>query len=54
VACGSALDRAGCHPRNNLPLKEHEHDERQNGDDKHIGEEQVPLRTELAHEAEKR
>ena len=47
----SAFDRATCRPGNDLPLEEHEHDEGRNSDDDHIGKEQVPLRTELAHEA---
>ena len=51
---GSAFDRACRHARNDLPLEEHEHDERQNGNDNHIGKKQVPLRAELAHEAEER
>jgi hypothetical protein len=38
-----ALNRAGRHPFNDLPLEEEEHDQRRDRDDNHIGEEQVPL-----------
>src|SRR6478752_183714 len=49
-----SFDRPADHPRHDLPLEEQEQDERRNRDDEHIGEEQVPLGTELAHEAVQR
>ena len=50
----SALDRTGRQSRDKLLLEEHEHDEGWNCDNDHIREEQVPLRTKLADEAEQR
>src|SRR6266508_4114710 len=52
--CRLTLDCAGRHPGNDLPLEEHEHDQGRNRDDHHVREEQVPLRAELADEAEQR
>src|SRR5919108_2386129 len=50
--CNSTFDRASRHSRNDLPLEKQEHNERQNRNDEHIREEQVPLGGKLAHEAE--
>jgi len=48
----STFDCASRHTGNDLALEEHEHDEGWNCDDNYIRKEQIPLRTELAHEAE--
>src|SRR4051812_49144966 len=39
-----SLHGPGGQPCDNLPLEEQEHDERQDRNNKHVGEEQVPLR----------
>ena len=48
----SAFNCTRCHSGNDLPLEEQEHDERQDGDDQHVCEEQIPSRAKLAHETE--
>jgi hypothetical protein len=52
VSATLALNRAGRQTRNELMLEEDKHDQRWNGDDDYICEEQVLLRAELADEAE--
>jgi hypothetical protein len=48
----SALDRARCHPCDDLPVEENEQDQRWDGDQQDGGEQQVVLGCELALEVE--